>query len=242
MGVLNVTPDSFSDGGRYASLEDARRRGAELAAAGADLIDIGGESTRPGAPTVSTAEELDRVLPVVEALRRETAIPLSIDTSKAAVARAAMAAGAEFINDISGLHFDPEMAATVAAGGAGLFLMHTRGRPDRMQQDTRYEDLLGEILASLREALAVATAAGIPEEKLAVDPWDRLRQGCGGKSGNPATARGIALPGTADPPRHLAQELHRTGTRPARSGPAPLRNPGDYRPGGRPGRPCIPGA
>lgn len=170
MGVLNITPDSFSDGGHYLSRPDALRRGEQLAAEGADLIDIGGESTRPGAPAVSLDQELDRVLPVIEALRREVAVPLSIDTTKSEVARAAVAAGAEFVNDVSGLHFDPQMATAVAESGAGLFLMHTRGRPDRMQHDTRYQDLLGEILAWLRLSLAQAAAAGIPSEKLAVDP------------------------------------------------------------------------
>jgi dihydropteroate synthase len=170
MGILNVTPDSFSDGGRYQSLAAAVRRGLELAAEGADLIDVGGESTRPGASAVSAQEEMDRVAPVIEALRRELALPLSVDTSKAAVARAAMAAGAEFINDISGLRFDPEMATTAATTGAGLFLMHTRGRPEQMQQDTDYADLLGAVIDYLRDAMQQAVAAGVPVEKLAVDP------------------------------------------------------------------------
>jgi dihydropteroate synthase len=170
MGILNVTPDSFSDGGRYQSLDAAVRRGLELAAEGADLIDVGGESTRPGAAAISAQEEMDRVAPVIEALRRELALPLSVDTSKAAVARAAMTAGAEFINDISGLRFDPEMAATAATTGAGLFLMHTRGRPEQMQQDTKYADLLGAVIDYLRDALQQAVAAGVSEEKLAVDP------------------------------------------------------------------------
>ncbi len=170
MGILNITPDSFSDGGRYRSLENALCRGLELAAEGADLIDVGGESTRPGAAPVSAQEEIDRVVPVIEALRRESALPLSVDTTKAAVARAAVAAGAEFINDVSGLQFDPEMAGAAAASGAGLFLMHTRGRPERMQQDTRYADLLGEVVNYLWQAVDQAVAAGIPAEKLAVDP------------------------------------------------------------------------
>lgn len=170
MGILNVTPDSFSDGGRYQSLDQALRRGEELVAAGADLIDIGGESTRPGAPAVDEAEELRRVLPVIEGLQRRFAVPLSIDTSKSAVARAAVAAGAEFVNDVSGLRGDVAMAATVAASGAGLFLMHSRGRPDAMQRDTAYGDLIGEIRAFLAEGLSQAMAAGISREKLALDP------------------------------------------------------------------------
>ncbi|HAD04376.1 MAG: dihydropteroate synthase [Desulfuromonadales bacterium GWD2_61_12] len=170
MGILNVTPDSFSDGGRYHSLDQALRRGEELVAAGADLIDIGGESSRPGAPAVDEAEELRRVLPVIEGLHRRFAVPLSIDTSKSAVARAAVAVGAEFVNDVSGLRGDAAMAASVAASGAGLFLMHSRGRPDAMQRDTVYGDLIGEIHTFLQEGLAQAAAAGIPREKLALDP------------------------------------------------------------------------
>lgn len=170
MGVLNVTPNSFSDGGRFASIDSALRHAETMAEEGADLIDIGGETTRPGAPEIPVAMELDRVLPVLEALRREFDLPLSIDTTKSAVAASALAAGAEFINDISGFTFDPRMAAVVAAGGGGVFLMHTRGRPDRMQQETDYVDLLGEVIAHLRRGLAEAATAGIPEEKLAIDP------------------------------------------------------------------------
>lgn len=170
MGILNVTPDSFSDGGRYSSLDSALRRGVALAVEGADIIDVGGESTRPGAAVVSLQEELDRVVPVIEAVSREVSIPLSVDTNKAAVAHAAVAVGAEFVNDISGLQFDPKMAETVAATGAGLFLMHTRGRPEQMQQDTVYADLLGEVTASLRQGIEQATAAGVSLDKIAVDP------------------------------------------------------------------------
>jgi len=170
MGILNLTPDSFSDGGRFVRLEAALQRARQMMAEGADLLDIGGESTRPGAPAVSAEEELERVLPVLEALARECPLPLSVDTSKSQVARAALAAGADFINDISGFNFDPEMAATVAAAGAGAFLMHTRGRPQTMQQDTVYADLAGEVLAGLAASLQLARAAGIAEERLAVDP------------------------------------------------------------------------
>lgn len=170
MGVLNLTPDSFSDGGRYQRAEAAIRRALEMVAEGVDLIDVGGESTRPGAPAVTVEEELERVVPIVEALRRELDLPLSIDTSKSQVAQAAVAAGAGFINDVSGLHFDPGMAEVAAASGAGLFLMHTPGRPEVMQQQTRYTDLLGEVIASLRSSLAQAEAAGVPRGKLAIDP------------------------------------------------------------------------
>ncbi|MCM2265188.1 MAG: dihydropteroate synthase [Desulfuromonadales bacterium] len=170
MGVLNVTPDSFSDGGCFLAVEAALAQARRMAAQGADLIDVGGESTRPGAPPVSEQEELDRVLPVVEALRRDIDIPISLDTTKSAVAAAAVAAGAEFVNDVSGLTFDPAMAATVASSGAGLFVMHTRGRPAEMQADTRYVDLVGEVRESLRRSVAAAVAAGVAPERIAVDP------------------------------------------------------------------------
>jgi dihydropteroate synthase len=170
MGVLNVTPDSFSDGGLYRSLDQALRHGGEMRDEGADIIDVGGESTRPGAAAVSVQEELDRVIPIIEALRRELDISLSIDTNKSEVARAALAAGADFINDISGLGFDPAMAAVAGETGAGLFLMHTRGRPAEMQRNTRYSDLMGEIIDSLGKALSLAEKAGVPAQKMAVDP------------------------------------------------------------------------
>jgi dihydropteroate synthase len=170
MGVLNVTPDSFSDGGRFAAVDTALAQARRMAVARADLIDLGGESTRPGAPPVSVQEELDRVLPVLEALRRDIDIPLSIDTTKSAVAAAAVAAGAEFVNDISGLTFDPQMAAVVAATGAGLFVMHTRGRPETMQADTRYADVVDEVRAALQGAIARAVAAGVAVERVAIDP------------------------------------------------------------------------
>jgi dihydropteroate synthase len=141
-----------------------------MAEEGADLIDIGGESTRPGAPPVSVQEELDRVLPVLEALQNEIRVPLSVDTSKSQVARAALQYGAEFVNDISGLTFDPQMAGVVAESESGLFVMHTRGRPEQMQSDTGYVDLLGEVIASLAASVQTAMAAGVEEDKIAVDP------------------------------------------------------------------------
>jgi dihydropteroate synthase len=170
MGVLNVTPDSFSDGGRFLRVDAALEQARRLAAEGADLIDVGGESTRPGAPQVDVQQELDRVVPVIEALRRTLPTPLSIDTSKSAVAQAAVAAGADFVNDISGLKFDPAMAATVAASGAGLFVMHTRGRPEIMQTDTCYDDVVQAVCTALRGSVAAAQAAGILRERIAVDP------------------------------------------------------------------------
>ncbi len=169
MGVLNLTPDSFFSSSRH-SRDSARRQAAIMAKEGADILDIGGESTRPGSLPVSPAEELDRVLPLVEALRREVALPLSVDTTKSAVAKAALQEGAEFVNDISGLRFDAAMASVVAEAGGGLMLMHTRGRPEGMQQDTRYDDLLEEIRRYLQAGVAQARGAGIAGEKLAIDP------------------------------------------------------------------------
>ncbi|UCF21214.1 MAG: dihydropteroate synthase [Gemmatimonadota bacterium] len=170
MGILNITPDSFSDGGRYHSGEDALRRLNELASEGADVIDVGGESTRPGALAVSEEEEVGRVLPVIEAAAKESDLALSIDTTKVAVARAALNAGAEIVNDISGLRFDPEIAVLAARTGAGLVLMHIRGRPRTMQQDIHYDDLLGEIVAELGESVSGALAAGCNRAQLVVDP------------------------------------------------------------------------
>jgi len=170
MGILNVTPDSFSDGGRYATVEQAVEQALQLEAEGADLLDIGGESTRPGAPAVSAEEERARVLPVIEALVSRLTIPISVDTWKSSVAEACLAAGAEIINDISGLHFDPALAEVVARHQAGLVLMHTRGTPQQMQQDTAYTDLLGEVAASLLQSATTACSAGITQQQIALDP------------------------------------------------------------------------
>jgi dihydropteroate synthase len=170
MGVVNVTPDSFSDGGRYFDAGKAVARGLELAAEGADILDIGGESTRPGSLPVPEAEELRRVVPVIEALRKRTAALLSIDTTKAAVARAALDAGADIVNDTSAFRFDPAMPGEVARSGAGVILMHMKGTPLTMQDAPRYDDLLGEVGAFLGERMRLAEAAGIPRERIIVDP------------------------------------------------------------------------
>jgi dihydropteroate synthase len=170
MGVLNVTPDSFYDGGRYPSDNTLQERISEMVAEGVDLIDVGGESTRPGSQSVSVEEELDRVIPAIKAIVAISDVPVSIDTTKAKVAAEATLAGAGFINDISGLQFDPDMAKVVATSEAGLFLMHTRGRPDTMQSDTSYRDIMSEIAEFLGSAIAQARAAGVAEDKIAVDP------------------------------------------------------------------------
>jgi dihydropteroate synthase len=170
VGILNVTPDSFSDGGRFTTLADALSQARQMAAEGADWIDVGGESTRPDAAQISEQEELDRVIPVVEALGAELDLPLSIDTTKSTVALEAVASGAEFVNDISGLNFDEKMAGVVSATGAGLFVMHTRGRSHIMQKDTRYDDIVADVLASLRMSIEIAERHGVAREKIAIDP------------------------------------------------------------------------
>ena len=169
MGIVNVTPDSFSDGGRFADAGAAVAHGLALAAAGADILDVGGESTRPGAEPVPADEELRRVLPVVEALAGAGHV-VSIDTRKAAVARAAIAAGAAIVNDVSAGTHDPEMAQTVAGAGVPVVLMHTRGDPREMQRDPRYEDVVIEVRAWLEERIHVFTAAGVAAERIIVDP------------------------------------------------------------------------
>ncbi len=170
MGVLNVTPDSFSDGGRYLAVERAVARALEMEAEGAGIIDIGGESTRPGAMAVPVEEELRRVLPVVQAVRERSGIALSVDTMKAPVAAAAMEAGADIINDVSGLHADPDMASVAARTGAALVLMHMQGTPGTMQQAPVYQNVVAEIQASLRCSMDAALAAGVGPECLALDP------------------------------------------------------------------------
>ena len=170
MGILNVTPDSFSDGGRYLDTKTAVEQGLRMAEEGADIIDIGGESTRPGAQKISLDEELKRVLPVIRELASKLKIPISIDTYKSKVAKAAIEAGASIVNDISGLNFDPEMARTVSAYKAGLVLMHIKGTPENMQTDPQYDDLLAEVGSYLKSSIKLAAEAGIKHEMIAIDP------------------------------------------------------------------------
>ena len=170
MGILNVTPDSFSDGGRFAQVDSAIDQALRMVEEGADIIDIGGESTRPGAEAVSADEEIARVIPVIEKLSKLSPVALSIDTSKAAVARAAMAAGAEIINDVTALLGDPAMASVVAESGAGLALMHMRGTPRTMQHNPHYNDVVSEVADFLIERMTAAKAAGLSEDHLAIDP------------------------------------------------------------------------
>lgn len=170
MGILNVTPDSFSDGGCFYNLDAAVAQAQKLADAGMDILDIGGQSTRPQAEDLSLQDELARVIPVIEAIRKVSDIPLSVDTTKAAVAEAAIAAGADWVNDISGATYDPEMLPTVAQLGVPIILMHIRGTPQTMQQLTGYTDLSGEIAAFLRSRIDAAVAAGISRHQIAIDP------------------------------------------------------------------------
>jgi dihydropteroate synthase len=169
MGVVNVTPDSFSDGGLYLDPGAAIAHGRELAEAGADILDVGGESTRPGAEFVPAEEELRRVVPVVRGLR-DTGPRISVDTSKAEVAAAALEAGAEIVNDVTALRGDPGMAALCAERGATVVLMHMRGDPRTMQDDPRYDDVVAEVKGFLAERLGAATAAGIAAERIWLDP------------------------------------------------------------------------
>jgi len=170
IGILNTTPDSFSDAGKYHSAEAAVRRGLEMVAEGADIIDVGGESTRPGSVPVPAGEEIARVVPVIRELARETGALLSVDTTKAAVAREAISAGVHIVNDTSALADDPEMASLVRESGCAVVLMHRRGTPATMQVSPSYESLFDEVLDELQDRIATAERAGIPKERILIDP------------------------------------------------------------------------
>ncbi|HET9270233.1 MAG TPA: dihydropteroate synthase [Vicinamibacterales bacterium] len=170
MGIVNVTPDSFSDGGKTFDAKAAVATALRMVDEGADILDVGGESTRPGALPVDGAEELRRVLPVIEGLAGRVTVPISIDTYKASVADAALAAGASIVNDISGLRYDPELAGVVARRGAPIVLMHTRGRSRDMYEQANYHDVVDEVLDELRESIAFAAGAGVPRDQMLVDP------------------------------------------------------------------------
>lgn len=170
MGILNVTPDSFSDGGRFAATQTAVEHGLRLAAEGADILDIGGESTRPYSDVVDAEEERRRILPVIEALKPHLLIPISIDTSKATVARAAIEAGAEIINDITALRGDPNMVAVARESQAGVCAMHMLGTPQTMQDNPVYDDVVGEVHQYLRQCRDELVAQGLEPARLALDP------------------------------------------------------------------------
>jgi dihydropteroate synthase len=170
MGIVNVTPDSFSDGGSFLGVDSAVEHALQLAEEGADILDIGGESTRPGAEPVPPDEELRRVIPVIERLRDGTPIPISIDTSKAVVAKAAIDAGASIVNDISGLTFDPEMVTVCSASDCGIVCMHIQGDPQSMQRNPSYDDVVREVRDHLDRRLAHLEQRGISRERVAIDP------------------------------------------------------------------------
>jgi dihydropteroate synthase len=170
MGILNITPDSFFDGGRFLKKELALEHALQMEEQGADILDIGGESTRPGADPVDSEEEIKRVLPVIEAIGPRVQIPLSVDTRKSRVAEAALKAGAHIVNDVSGLKHDPRMAEVVARYGVPLVLMHMRGQPKDMQSRTEYGDLIGDVTRFFKEQVGTAASAGIPRERIVLDP------------------------------------------------------------------------
>ena len=170
MGILNVTPDSFSDGGEFNNLESALAQARKMINSGVDIIDIGGESTRPHAEKISNEEELNRVIPVIQKLRQETSIPISIDTTKASVAQEAIAAGADMVNDISGATFDEKMLATVAQLNIPIILMHIRGTPKTMQTLTNYQDVVAEVTQFLTTQISKAIACGIARSNIIIDP------------------------------------------------------------------------
>ncbi|MGA2026459.1 MAG: dihydropteroate synthase [Syntrophobacteraceae bacterium] len=170
MGILNITPDSFSDGGRFADHERALARAFELISAGADILDVGGESTRPGSDPVPLPVELERVIPVIRAVRESSDIPISIDTNKSEVALQSLAAGADIINDVSSLRFDPAMARVAAGSGAPVILMHMLGAPRTMQVNPVYESVISEIIAFLEQRMMFAVQNGIERSQIIVDP------------------------------------------------------------------------
>ncbi len=178
MGILNVTPDSFSDGGEFNNLEAALAQAQHLVEAGADIIDIGGQSTRPGAEEIAETEECDRTLPIIAAIRSILSTPISIDTTRASVAQKAIAAGADIVNDISGGTFDPDMFPVVAKLGVPIILMHIRGTPQTMQKLTDYQDLIGEIYQFFQTQIDAALAAGILRSRLIIDPGIGFAKTC----------------------------------------------------------------
>lgn len=189
MGVLNITPDSFSDGGDYNNLDAALDRAQALVNGGATLLDIGGQSTRPGATPISPEAELERVIPIIKTIRKSLNVPISVDTTRAMIAQQAIRAGADLVNDISGGTFDPEMLSTVAELEVPMILMHIRGTPETMQQLTDYDDLVGEIRQVLSERIVAAEKAGIARSRLIIDP-------------------GIGFGKTYDQNLELLQQLH----------------------------------
>ena len=170
MGILNVTPDSFSDGGRFFEKDEAVKHALRMEAEGADIIDVGGESTRPGAKDLSVEEELGRVIPVIDAIAKRKDIFISVDTRKANVAEESIKAGARLVNDVSGLRYDSRMASTVAKYGVGIIVMHTKGTPKDMQVNPTYADVVGEVIHGLEESMSIARRSGVKDDKIIIDP------------------------------------------------------------------------
>ena len=239
MGVVNVTPDSFSDGGVNFRAEDAVASARRMVEEGAAIVDVGGESTRPGSEGVSAEEELRRVEPVLEALQGE--VPVSIDTTKAAVAKRAIALGAELVNDVTALRGDPELAGVVASSGAYLCLMHMQGEPRTMQDDPNYEDVASEVASFLEERLRFAVAAGIPEERICLDPGFGFGKSVEQNFELLARLGEIAEARPAGPRRALPQALARADPRrPRRDDRTALSQPGRGRRGLRARRRDLP--
>lgn len=170
MGILNVTPDSFSDGGKFLDKRSAVKRALEIIAEGADIIDVGGESARPGARAVGVKEELCRVIPVISSIAEKARVPISVDTRNSAVAEAALKAGASIVNDISGLNHDRNMAGVISRHKAAVILMHMKGEPGNMQRDPRYKDVVKDIITYLKKSIDVCRSAGVPRENIVIDP------------------------------------------------------------------------
>ncbi len=213
MGVLNVTPDSFSDGGRYLRLDRAIDAALAMERAGADLLDLGGESTRPGSEATPVAEELARILPVLEALRGRLKIPISIDTRKSSVAEIALGAGAELVNDVSGLRYDPRLAAVAARFHAPLILMHMRGVPASMQKGPFARNVLADVRNGLRRSIAIARAAGNPRRQIVLDPGIGFGKTVRAKLRTAGTFAGVGAPGLPDTGGHFAQRIFVRNTR-----------------------------
>ncbi len=221
MGVLNVTPDSFSDGGAFLDSQAAVARALELERDGADIIDIGGESTRPAAAPVSAREELSRILPLFEALRGKLRIPISVDTQKAEVAEAALAAGAEIVNDISALRTDPRLGEVARHAHAPVILMHMRGAPRTMQRGPFARNVIRDVMAGLREALARARRAGLAKSQILLDPGIGFREIPRAEFRNPGPAFRIRAPGLPHRDWYVAKGFSRQSTREAgRASPA----------------------
>ena len=236
MGIVNVTPDSFADGGRYLEPAAAVRQARALAAEGADLLDVGAESTRPGSPGVSADEERARLLPVLERLLDDPPCPVSVDTSKPEVAEAALALGAHMINDVTALAGGPEVARLCAEHGAGLAVMHMQGTPRTMQADPRYDDLLAEVRDELRAAVTAAESAGVAPESLCVDPGIGFGKTVDAQPHAAEAPRRVPPAREADPRRTVAQELHRRPPRSRAARGAPRGDAGRLRDGGGGGR------